>query len=345
MKTILQIFLIGILAACHSSGELITESENPASTADNSVVQYTTIYIIHGDANYLYHDREGNARQADEEKVKEAISVAEQADKGEVFIFYQRPETKVFGIFPRKDRLLLHYRNGNLVHQQRYSPNSSDSSFVTEQQLFHRYSAGQESRTFILYFGHEIPHLRKTRYHKSRRDADFTIELFADGAESFLDPDQKFDLAVLSTCDNGTPAMASEMQSVSRYLLASPQKLHLSHIDTQSLLELESDPQKPALSVAESMAGSTFERLQTFLETAITLSIYDLNDNEALDLLTQKYTQYRDQQSNSSVEQENIDCASLSFWDASGPSKVFYRPANFGALSNREYHSGWGCQE
>lgn len=343
--------MISGLWGCRTSDELISGEPADAdiSKADSSQVNYTAIYVIHGDGNYLYHNQEGNPRQADEEKVKEAKSVARQAEQGEIFIFYQRPEKKVFWIFPKKDRVLLHYRNGELMHHKRYSPASSGKSLAAESGLFQKYQAGNTSRQFFLYFGHEIPHLQERSYHRSRPDAVFNIEHLADGMRSFLDVNGRFDLTVLSTCDNGTPAAASKLQPVSRYLLASPQNLHLSQVDTHPLLTLEDSPQLDTSSLADSLARRTYDRLNEFIETAITLSIYDLAKlNPSLNQLSDKYLQYYSENSEVSFEQENTDCAMLPFWDDLGSlsegTTAFYKPPNFGSKADHKSHSGWGCQ-
>lgn len=346
-------FLVVILGlwGCRTSDELISgePADTDISKGVSSQVNYTAIYVIHGDANYLYHDQEGNPRQADEEKVKEAKSVARQAEQGEVFIFYQRPEQKILWLFPRKDRVLLHYRNGKLVHHKRYSPASSGKSLAAESELFRKYRAANTSRKFFLYFGHEIPHLQERSYHRSRPGAEFNIEHFVTGMRSFLDANARFDLTVLSTCDNGTPAAASQLQPVSRYLLASPQNLHLSHIDTHPLLTLEDSPQLDISSLADLLARQTYDRLSEFIETAITLSIYNLEKlDDSLNQLSDKYLQYHRSKSEISFEQENSDCTSLPFWDDLGSlsegTTAFYRPPNFGSKADHKTHSGWGCQ-
>lgn len=334
---------------CHTSDTLTGQSPDPdLSRVDSSQTDYTAIYVIHGDGNYLYHNEEGNALQADEEKVKEAKSVARQAENGEIFIFYQRPEKEILWIFPKKDRLLLHYRNGQLLHSKRYSP--SGKALAAESELYKKYSIRNASQKYFLYFGHEIPHLQERSYHRSRPDAEFTMEHFTEGMSTFLDEESKFDLTVLSTCDNGTPTTAAQLQSISHFLLASPQNLHLSHIDTEPLLALEYSPQPEASALADSLAQKTFDRLNSFIETAITLSIYNLEElDNSLNELSEKYLQYYSENSQISYEQENTDCATLPFWDDLGNADegitAFYKPPNFGPGVNYENHSGWGCRK
>lgn len=316
-----------------------------ADQNSSSDVYYRLIYVIHGDANYLYHDEDGNGLQADEQKVAEAKEVARRARKGEVFIFHQKPERKILWLFPRKDRVFLHYRNGRLINREKYSPESSRKTLVAESRLYESHRSPQSSRNIFLYFGHKIPDDSKLPYHGSRPEAAFSDYLFTNGMQLFLADDQRFDLTVLSTCDNGTPRIAYRMSTVSRYLLASPQDLHLSHIDTRSLLQLEGS-QKPVYDLAVSLAQETYNRLSKIMETSVTLSVYDLQSDNFFPL-TQAYADYQSQLMDETVAQENIDCSGLPFWDkefeATVPN-VFYKPAAFGPHADKQSHSGWGCR-
>src|SRR5699024_12385413 len=91
-----------IFSGCRSSKTIATD--NAFSTEESSDLNYRLIYIIHGDANYLYHDTAGRSLQSDEQQLLKAVEVAEQAKHGEVFIYKQRPETKNMTRFPRKER-------------------------------------------------------------------------------------------------------------------------------------------------------------------------------------------------------------------------------------------------
>jgi hypothetical protein len=333
---------------CKSS-QTLSPGQSSKMSADTSQIDYTLIYMIHGDANYLYHDEEGKGLQADEQQMKEAVSVAREAKNGEVFIFHLKPEKKVFWLFPKKDRVFLHYRNGILLHKEKYSPQAMSQSFVRESQLYKKYLRNNSSRLFFLYFGHEIPDENDSNYFRSRPEANFNTEVFVSGLRSFLTREERFDLTVLSTCDNGTPSMVSQIQSVSRYLLASPQNLHLSHLDTHALLNLEQTPKLPTSSLADSMASNSFDRLSSFIQTAVTISIYDLQEvDNYLDTISDSYSNYRMDNSGDQTRHENIDCASLPFWDGQKTTKgvtVYYKPPNFGRRAGQTSHSGWGCQE
>src|SRR5699024_11591552 len=92
------LLFVACLVGCQSS-------KGPLQASLNSKpVAYSIIYLIHGDADYLYHDTAGRPLQSDQQVLREAQKVARDATKGEVFIFHIRPEQKILWLFPRKDR-------------------------------------------------------------------------------------------------------------------------------------------------------------------------------------------------------------------------------------------------
>lgn len=348
MKPVLRVIIgltVGsLLWSCQPSKNLTTDSSAKSSVTDK--VDYSLVYVIHGDASYLYHDEEGKGRQADVQAVKEAMEVAQEAEKGEVFIFHQRPESKILWLFPKKDRLFYHYKNGELINRQKYSPQSSQAPFKTEANFLKKHKSKDSNRQFLLYFGHEIP-TRNVGYHHSRPEVAFNVDNFSKGVGSFLDEDKVFDLTVLSTCDNGSPDMASKIAPYSNAMLASPKNLHLSHIDTDSLLKLEENPDFSELDLAQLLATDTYQRLDQFIQTAVTLSVYNLRQQEQeIKSLQELYSTYKDNNI-TQIEAENVDCATLPFWDQSNfppVNQVFYKPPRFGQKDDKKAFSGWGCK-
>lgn len=335
-----------LVAGCRSSKVVLPESEPPPS--------YSITYIIHGDANYLYHDAEGHALQADKQVLEEAKKIARNATNGEVFIFYQKPERKILWLFPKKDRQFLYYRKGKLVHEQKYSPHSGEQPFVTEAKLYQQFYAANidtaSHKNVILYFGHEVPHNQQSPYHYSRPNAAFNTQNFARGMQSFLQSQEnKFDLTVLSTCNNGTPAMVHALSPYTHYILASPQNLHLSHIDTQSLALLDTTRMLSTKALAGSLAEDTYNRLSSFLQTVITLSVYDTDAIQSyIGTFNQNYTNYVANQPTPQVTPDNVDCATLSFFKAGKYNegiKVWYKAPRFGLKDKHASYSGWGCRE
>lgn len=329
---------------CSQPSTLISPSVSPEKIA------YSAIYIIHADADYLFHDENGQALQADEKVLAEARKVGEQAKKGEVFIFHQKQETKILWLFPRKDRLMLHYRNGELVTAGRYSPGKyGENIFEMETKLYSQNSTISDSASRVfLYFGHEIPEKGGEGYHQSQKNLVVNAETFSGGVNDFLNGrDDLFELVVLSTCNNGNPQMAKLLHPFSSTLLASPQNLHLSHIDTEALLLLESDGEIAVGQLATTMAEQTFERLSTSIQTEISLFVYEMDKINGylseMDSLHQKHLKETDPKH----FEENVDCADISLFkdlDFSAGVTGWYRPAKFGRRAGSDSHSGWGCK-
>src|SRR5699024_2105996 len=332
------------LGGCRAPGNITADNYSKSDLPERN---YRLIYIIHGDASYLYHDREGQPVQSDEQQFQEAVKVARKARHGEVFVYHQKPETKILWIFPRKDRLMAHFRNGRRIHREKYSPTSDGKAFSREEQLFHRYRTQDSERTFFLYYGHEIPQDSTLSYFQSRPDAKLSTDNFVAGESSFLADSSTFELTVLSTCENGSPSMVKKQQPLTKYLLASQQDLHLSQIDSEKLLLLEENPDITTKKLSKAIAMDSFNRLSTFLQTAVTLSIYDMERvGNYIDSLSVKDSNAVKDTNGGIVEQGKTDCANLPFWNAYQPSDgviTFFKPAKFGDQANKEEHSGWGC--
>ncbi len=317
-------------------------------------VDYTVIYLIHGDANYLYHNSGGNTLHADWQVLAEAKQVAQDAEKGEVFIFHLKPESQILWVFPKKDRRFLYYRKGELVYEKNYSPGSKKLPFVTETKLYHRFhqAASEDSsyKKIALYFGHEIPARKDSHYYRSRPEALFNTALFAEGLENFLQPEKaQFDLSVISTCANGTPQMVEMLSPITDYILASPQNLHLSHIETNALQLLEHTDEITTARLADSIATQTYSRLSSFLQTVITLSVYDTERTQSyIRQLAKDYQTYLTNQSYSTASGKNTDCARLAFFNtemAKKGIKVWYKAPQFGKNADISTYSGWGCRK
>ncbi len=342
-----SIVLMAFLAGCSSTREMVN-NDYSGQPAD---IEYSVVYYIHADAGYLYHDAKGKAVRGNSRVLDTAREVAEKAHSGEVFIFYQRPEKKFLGLFPRKRSRLYHYRNGQISTQVKYRHSDGEEPFLaTEARLYKRYgnqSPEKDRQHYFLYFGHEVPKGKGTNYHRTLPDIEVNTASLAGGMRQFIGTDeQKFDLAVLSTCNNGTPEMAERLMPVTELLLASPQNLHLSHIDTDSLALLEREPEPTPVELARSMAGQTYRRLAETIQTAITLALYDLDPVRPYidELRTSAAAHEQSTQANSF--KDNTDCAQLPFFEAGkygAGVESWYKPARFGRGGNSDTHSGWGC--
>ncbi len=340
-----------LISGCSTPGAL----NGTHSSEEVNEPNYSIIYMIHGDADYLYHDSLGAARQADEEVLKEAILLGKQAENGEVLIFHQRPERKILWLFPKKDRQFIYYRNGELIERKNYSPSGEVESgiFSSEARLLEEYISKTEAmdNSIFLYFGHEIPFKNGETYYRSIGHKNMNTGTFAEGIKSMIPETRKrFDLVVLSTCNNATPNMVHALQPLSRYLLASPQNLHLSHIDSRGLTILERDAGLDAGKVADKLSQETYNRLTNSVQTVVSLSIFDMNTVKSyVQRADSMYHSYLKSIPQAGPGTENMDCTDLpifSGWVSFNEGvKSRYRPPLFGPKADRKSHSGWGCKE
>lgn len=346
---ILYVWLTVITAGCSVQEKTVSPNRPDAALT----VEYSAIYFLHADADYLYHNEEGEPLQADREALKKAQAVAENSERGEIFIFHQRPEQKLLRLFPKKDRRMYRYVNGELVQEMKYSPEDG-TPLATEAVLYRANSSlsgsHRPSKRVLFYYGHEIPSGSQTGYHRSRPDARFGLTDFADGLAQFgpFHSEQTlFDLIVLSTCNNGTPVMLNHLKEKAAYVLASPQNLHLSHIDSDSLLALEANPRISTAELAGKMAARTYERMSRTIQTEITLSLYNLSEvgryvGEIVRHISDKTPSLQNRHTGTA---DNIDCAAV----LSGKQLVtkgvqtWFKPPAFGRQAGTDSHSGWGC--
>lgn len=342
-------FIIGLIfLGCSHSTEL-TKKHLPEKTAE---VNYSVIYYIHADSDYLYHTPEGNPIRENSAVLATAFEVAEAAVSGEVFIYYQRSEKKFLGLFPRKKSRFYHYKNGQLVHRVKYRhPDKKEAFLTTEVQLLDQYrvqNRADDHQNYFLYFGHEIPSGDKEGYHRSLPDIEVNTNTFAKGIQNFLLSDEdRFDLVVLSTCNNGSPAMAELLIPFTDAMLASPQNLHLSHFDSDKMELLESKPDISPLRLGHSMAEQTYQRLETTIHTAITIALYDLEVVQAYINALTLLTSVNKGSDRSLQFQDNVDCAEINPFEAEAYRQgleTWYKPTRFGRKSGTSTHSGWGCK-
>lgn len=269
-------FICFLLAAC-SAGNRMTD--NPG-VKEPTGAEYSLIFVIHGDAGYLYHDAGGKAVKADQRALKKAKAVGKSNSNAEVFIFHQRPVSHLLHLFPRKESRLYYFNTGKKVADEAYFSRRSESSFLAEAGLYHRYTSHkQKTGRFFLYYGHEIPDSNGEAYHASIPDAHFSIDSLALGIERFnrtgQDRTSQFDLTVLSTCSNGSPAIASRLSSQTRLLVASPEVLHLSYMDSRALLNLSGSNTAAMDSLAHHFAKNAFENLIRKVYTPVSIFLYD----------------------------------------------------------------------
>jgi hypothetical protein len=330
--------------------------QNQAQQAENSALatQYSIVYVIHGDGDYLYHDTSGNEYHADEEALAGAKRVALQNPCAEVFIFHQRSKKHFLFFFPLHDGEFFYYRKGLLIANELYWRDQEQAHFVPELEFYRRFRTENQPgmMNVFLYCGHEIPEFNGIGYHASYPDQVFTVHDFAEGLKGFTRDSARFDLMVLATCFGGTPYTISTLGSFARYIVASPENLHLSYFDFHSLERLDLNLRDGEVSVfAKRFAHQAFDRLTKDVQTAVSVAVYDVDRVHEY-----VYSVYRNYDQRLSTIQrktqdfmpaiEHCDCGDLSAYVMPTMNRgvdVFYRPARFGRLKHKQNHSGWEC--
>jgi len=321
---------------------------------DTIAVKFSIVFIIHGDGDYLYHDTSGNKYYADEEALAGAKRVAEENPLAEVFIFHQKPTSHFLFFFPLRDGEFYYYRNGRLIANELYWRDQELSNLDNEVKFYKTFCADSQPErvNMFLYFGHEIPEFGGAGYDASYPDRTFTIHNLASGMKGFTSDSSKFDLLVLSTCYGGTPYTIGMLGSYARTIIASPGNLHLSYFDLRSLESLElslQDGDVPAF--ANRFAQQSFDRLIWDIQTAVSVAVYDVDSVQ--EYLHSVYPAYentlntlREKKKSFPATNEHCDCADIPEYTLPTMNRgvdVFYRPAIFGRLKNKQNHSGWEC--
>jgi hypothetical protein len=203
----------------------------------------------------------------------------------------------------------------------------------------------------FVYCGHEIPEFGGTGYDASFPDRAFTVRDLAAGLHGFTGDSARFDLLVLSTCFGSTPYSIGTLGPRARYVIASPDNLHLSYFDLQALERLDlglQDGDVPAF--AKRFARQSFDRLTKDIQTAVSVAVFDVD--RVQDFLHSVRGAYGrtltrlDGETHSSAAIERCDCADIPAYvlpTMRDGVEVLFRPARFGRARNKEDHSGWEC--
>ena len=315
---------------------------------------YSIVCVIHGDGDYLFHDTSGNEYLADEEALAGAKRVAEENPHAEVFIFHQRPRRHLLFLVPQRDGEFYYYRSGQLIAQESYWRDQEQSRLEPEVELYRRFHAGnqRDQVSVFLYCGHEIPESGGAGYDASYPDRPFTVQGLADGLQGFTPDSARFDLMVLSTCFGGTPYTISALGSAARYVVASPDNLHLSYFDFRPLERLDLTLQHgDVLAFANSFARQAFDRLTGDIQTAVSVAVYDMERvqdfvRSVRGIYEHSLTAVGGATQAVRASLEHCDCADLPAYvlpTMHTGVDVLYRPARFGRLQHKQMHSGWEC--
>jgi hypothetical protein len=316
--------------------------------------EYSLIFIIHGDGNYLYHDTNGNEYYADQVTLEKAKRIAEKNLNAEVFIFYQKPKRHFLLFFPQKDGEYYYYRNGQLAANETYWRDQEESNFEFEAGIYNNFNVGnqQEKINMFLYFGHEIPELGGVGYDESYPDRAFTIKHLARGLNSLTGDSTRFDLMLLSTCFGGTPYTISTLGPYAKYIIASPENLHLSYFEINFLERLEFNLHDSDIhTFAKKFAQQAFERLTSEIQTAVSIAVYDIDrvheySQSIYSIYENTLTTLRGESQFYPAAVERCDCADIDEYVLpmiNDGVDVLYRAARFGRSKHKENHSGWQC--
>lgn len=350
------ILLVSVSCVFMSSCSANSTVQYEAQLSDEDVIEskYSIVFIIHGDGDYVYHDTSGNEYDADEETLADAKKVAQQNPNAEVFIFHQKPRRHFLLFFPLRDGDFYYYRNGRLIANESYWRDQEKSNFDNEVGLYRYYHIDdkREMVNIFLYFGHEIPEFGGTGYDASYPDRTFTVHDLTSGLKNFTRDSTRFDLMILSTCFSGTPYTIGALGSFARYIIASPDNLHLSYFDLHLLERLDlslRDEDMPAF--AKRFAQEAFDMLIRDIQTAVSVAVYDIDLvqeylHSVKSVYDQTVTTLQEELHDLMRKTEHCDCVDLPAFalpTIKNGVDIFYRPARFGRLKHKLNHSGWEC--
>jgi hypothetical protein len=341
-----------LLSSC--SANLPVQRDAQQAEDGGRPAPFSIVCIIHGDGDYLYHDTSGVEHEADLEALAGAQRIAQHNPQAEVFVFHRRPRGHFLFVFPLHDGEFYYYRNGRLIANESYWRDKDKSPFDAEVKLYQRFREGVQPKkvSILLYCGHEIPEFGGTGYDASHPDRPFTIQDFAGSLTGFRRDSTKFDLALLSTCFGGTPYTIGTVGPFARYIIASPDNLHLSYFDLQPLERLDlSLGDGDVHAFARRFAQRSFDRLTRDIQTAVTVGVYDVD--HAQEFLRSAHGTYaktlsslKEMGEEAMTMMEHCDCADIPPYvlPAIGEGvEVLYRPARFGRSNHKLTHSGWEC--
>ncbi len=378
---------VAILAACSPSrpGNPVPAAAREAAAGDGirprgDGIRARIIYVVHGDADYVYHDSAGRRRLADRDALAQAMEVGRGARAAEVLIFHQEPRRHRWSV---PGGTAYRFRGGALVETRRYARagagsasdskegSGADAAFSAEAALFggpdvaaREAEADSVVRVFV-YFGHEIPASGGQGYSRSLPREGFSLAGFARGLARFggepAGGAKPFALIVLSACRGGTPATTSALFPYADRVLAAPTELHLSFLDTRALIPPfahadwrgdgdASAPRVPVESAARRMLDESFARLSANTQAPFALVLYDAQKAAAyLDGAPALRNRVKDLASARDPRLPHPawrDCGEDPGFGPGGEvagAQVRYRPGRFGRLKAKQGHSGWEC--
>jgi hypothetical protein len=282
----------------------------------------SAIYIIGGDSSLTYYQN-GRRYDGGDNAAAAAQRLATRCPRCEVSVFRYRARGR--------DQALL-YRGGRVVARANFQRRHAGPDMSFEARWLSENSDGQGRPQSVLYFGHWIPDFQMPYF--SSTGAQYSLSRFISGVSRFLALGEKFQLVVLSTCDNGSPYAAKELSGIAEVLVAAPTKLHLSMLRTDDVILL-AESWSP-LDTAKKIVDTSFAAIDSFDSTEVGIAAYDLEEIPgSLDTIVRYLNSYE----SSDVGLRSVDCADLGY--ALPRPYLRFRAHRF--LRQRATHSGWAC--
>lgn len=341
--------VLGLVAlAVLGSGCSALASLPGGSAFEGDPPRQSLVFIIHGDGQYVYQDEHGETVRADEVTLEKAKEVGRQNPDAEVMIFHEQPRRRAFFFFTRPDGRFYYFRGGEEQYADSYRRSGRSRLAPVVSRVAH-FDAGADVR-MLFYFGHEVQEFGGRGYDATYPDRTFNLDDLTRAIKGVADAVGTLDLITLSTCYGGTPHTVSTLSPFTRYVLASPDNLHLSYLDLDVLSDLDAVPTASSEigAFADTLARRSFERLTASLQTTVSLAVYDTERSRPY--LDRVGTHYRDRLSAVSGRKdavlEHYDCArDEAFVDdaMSDGVQLYYRAARFGRGQFNADHSGWMC--
>jgi hypothetical protein len=310
-------------------------------------VTHSLIFVIHGDGQYGYLDANGRVVQADQVTFEKARAIAMANPTAEVLIFHERSPERRLLFFTRPDGSFHYYRDGREVFSDSFRRSGRDRMAPIMQRV-DRFASGAPVRMFF-YFGHEIPEAAVPGYDSSYPLRPFGLAQFRDAVRRMTTGKGPFDMLALSTCNGGTPQTIRALSPHARFVLASPDNLHLSYLDLSPLDDLTTSvPSGDAVrDLADTLAHRSYERLTEAVHTTVSIAVYDTE--RTAPYLARVLGLRPDEQKGAAGDStviEPLDCARHPAFADEGMRegvRLYYRPARFGRAQFQTEHSGWTC--
>jgi len=259
--------------------------------AEETRVESQFLFLIHGDADYVYYDRNHQRHRADEEAFDQTVAVAKKNRGAEVLIFRQLP-AGFFRIGKRRYGSFRLYRHGREITRIRYMRSAGEGGLKSEIDLYRRFSRFKStSHRVFAYFGHEIPVHAAPDLPYSAWNPGFSLDSLALALGAFGSPpgeaEKPFGLLILSSCFGAGDAVAETLSPYGHYLVGSPLELHLSYLDVSALAApIQKDTSEKhawAFALGKQVADHSFRKIRDSTQVTVAITLTDLDAGRSLE--------------------------------------------------------------